>query len=477
VLGVTPLTDRGGGYYLGDLAAELGPLCVADRRGTGFARTTGAPGRWVGAGAEGLGLRGPVRADDLGLVLSGGGPVTGRRLAGRVPTVSAYDLTFSAPKSVSVLMALGAPDVSAVVLGSHEVAVHGALGYVAEHAAAVRRAHGTGREVLAVRGIVGAAFTHGVSRALDPHLHSHVLVANLAQGSDGRWSALDARGLFAHARAAGVLYEGHLRRALTSALGIDWTTRGTSHEVAGMDPVVLGGFSQRAAEIRAHLAGRSVRSRRAGRVAWAATRDPKTPSLTAPGIARLWADRAARLGVGPGALDAVLGHRAGHDPSLDEHRFGTALMAGGPAAIARRDVVGAWAGALGGGATVEDVERCVDQFVPIGPVGVAEPALAPARVTAPPATLRALGPRPASPGPLALWHRAARSIDHYRDRWGEFASTGGPGPGGRPVALHRAPPAQVAEHLAVARSVREARRALGREPVRVEREVLALGRG
>ena len=206
-------------------------------------------GRWVGAGAEGLGLRGPVGGDDLGTVLSGAAPATGRRLAGRAAAVSAFDLTFSAPKSVSVLMALGAPEAAAAVLGSHEAAVRGTLDYVAHHRAAVRRTHESERQVVSARGIVGAAFTHGTSRALDPHLHTHVLVANLAQGPDGRWSALDGRGLFAHARSAGALYDAHLRWALTAELGVDWMPRGAGHEVAGIDPLVLGGFSERAAEI------------------------------------------------------------------------------------------------------------------------------------------------------------------------------------------------------------------------------------
>jgi conjugative relaxase-like TrwC/TraI family protein len=469
MLGVTPLTDRGGGYYLADLAAELGPL-----RANGADRDSTAPGRWVGTGAEGLGLRGPVDGGDLGLVLSGTSPSTGRRLTGRPASVSAFDLTFSAPKSVSVLLALGTPEVSALVVGAHEEAVRGALGYVAGHAAAVRRGHRSEREVLGVHGVVAAAFTHGVSRALDPHLHTHVLVANLAQGSDGRWSALDGRGLFAHRRAAGALYDAHLRQALSAALGVDWATRGAAHEVAGIDPVVLGGFSQRRAEIRAHLAERDLRSGPADRVAWAATREPKAPGPTRREVADLWAQRSAALGAGPTDLGAVLdrpvvGHRA-----VDEHRFGAALAAAGPAAVTRRQVVGAWAGALPGGATAQAVGDCVDQLLPDLGVGVAEPGFAPAQVSAPAAARRALGPRPPSPGPLAVWLQAARHLDRYRDRWGEFRPSGAVG---MEYGLHRAAPAQLAEYLAVSRELRAARRALGREPVRAERESLGLARG
>ena len=186
-------------------------------------------------------------------------------------------------------------------------------------------------------------------------------------------------------------------------------------------------------------------------------------------------DRAAALGLRQGALDAVCGRRSGHDPSIDERHFGATLLAGGPAGVTRRETVGAWAASLRRGTTAESVGRCVDQLVPGGPTGVAEPVVAPARVVAPPGVLGVLGPRPAAPGALAVWLGAARSLDRYRGRWGEFASTPDAERASR-AGLARASAAQVAEHLAVARQVREVRRALGREPVRAEREALGLGR-
>ena len=69
------------------------------------------------------------------------------------------------------------------------------------------------------RGLVAAAFRHRTSRAGDPQLHTHVLVANLTLGADGRWSALDGRRIYAHAKTAGYLYEARLRAELTRELG------------------------------------------------------------------------------------------------------------------------------------------------------------------------------------------------------------------------------------------------------------------
>ena len=61
------------------------------------------------------------------------------------------------------------------------------------------------------------AFRHRTSRAGDPHLHTHVLVANAVRGTDGRWSTVDARHLYWHSKTAGYLYEAHLRSELTAA--------------------------------------------------------------------------------------------------------------------------------------------------------------------------------------------------------------------------------------------------------------------
>src|SRR5208283_4534088 len=99
---------------------------------------------------------------------------------------------------------LGSEDVREQVRAAHEDAATAALGYLERNGARVRRtlARGEARAVLPAQGLVAAAFMHRASRAPDPHLHSHVLVANLAPGPDGRWSALDARGLFLEMRTA-----------------------------------------------------------------------------------------------------------------------------------------------------------------------------------------------------------------------------------------------------------------------------------
>jgi hypothetical protein len=133
----------------------------------------------------------------------------------------------------------------------------------------------------------------------------------------------------------------------------------------------------------------------------------------------------------------------------------------------RRDVVTAFGAAAREGATASAVERLVAQWVPPGPVGVAEPLQQ--RRTVVPANhhLRALGPRPVDPDDHAVWLGAARALDAYRDRWGLDHATG---PLGETPNLATLPAQRLADHVRTEREVAAARARLGRrEPATVER--------
>jgi conjugative relaxase-like TrwC/TraI family protein len=446
VLRCSALPVRGAAYYLADLARELEAVGGPER----------APGpRWVGRAAGPLGLSGPAGPDDLEALLEGRVPGRPGRLAARVPGRAGLDLTFAAPKSVSVLLALGGRQAAGAVLAAQGEAVAGALTYLERRAAAVRRGTGEDRTLLAVDGVVGAAFTHGVSRALEPHLHTHVVVANLAHGADGRWSALDHRGLWAHARAAGALYDAHLRRALGDDLGLGWRRAPTGAlEVDGLDPALRGAFSSRAAEIRA---------RGGGRRAAVVTREDKVAVRHPDALARRWRDTAAALGADPGAWTRTPGRTRPEPGVLDEYRFAAELARASPSGPRRRHVVAAWAAAVTDGVRADEVDRAVTAWVgDDGTRGVDEPALRPADLVPPGPVLAALGPRPAGARDQGPWRQAAAALQHYRDRWpGDRVLPGGPGDG--PAARARLGPRRLAQHLVVERQVREAARAMGRD--------------
>jgi conjugative relaxase-like TrwC/TraI family protein len=141
-----------------------------------------APGVWQGRLAADLGLVGVVDADDLRALLIGDEPGTGVGLLDghRSRKVAAFDLTFSAPKSVSLLWAFAGPEVSAVASIAHVEAVAVALDFMERRAGATRQmVDGERRRI--PTGIAAATFVHRTSREGDPQLHTHAVVAKWTQ--------------------------------------------------------------------------------------------------------------------------------------------------------------------------------------------------------------------------------------------------------------------------------------------------------
>src|SRR5207249_5727823 len=163
-------------------------------------------GHWQGKGAEFLGLRGEVKSQQFEALRQGCHPATGeflrqRQSADRVaadgtPLSRArnlYDFTISAPKSVSIMAILGG---DSRLIQAHEKAVSEALQEVEAQAAARVRQNGA-NEDRTTGNLILAVYHHDASRELDPQLHTHAVAANLTyDGTEGRWKALQASGIY-----------------------------------------------------------------------------------------------------------------------------------------------------------------------------------------------------------------------------------------------------------------------------------------
>jgi conjugative relaxase-like TrwC/TraI family protein len=234
-----------------------------------------APGEWCGAAAKQLGLVGRVDAGELRNLLAGlsaSGDDLGARLSeGRRP---GYDLTFSAPKGISLLWALGAEQVRDQISVAHDRAIGAVLDHLSDEACFVRRGAG-GHQLLEAHGFIGAAFRHRTSRAGDPQLHTHVVVPNLVQGEDGKWSAPDGRHLYTWKKTAGTLYQSALRAELAPR-GLAWQVgQNGLGELADIPKTILRAFSKRRVDIEAAMGERGVVSSRAAEVVALATRARK----------------------------------------------------------------------------------------------------------------------------------------------------------------------------------------------------------
>jgi conjugative relaxase-like TrwC/TraI family protein len=420
-------------------------------------------GIWIGRAAADLGLAGPVDPDALVTVLDGRHPWSGVRLRSERVGVLAYDLTFSAPKSASVLMALGDQAVAQHVVDAHHDAVAGALEYLETHGITVSRRAGPERPVLATDGAVAAAFTHGVNRNGDPHLHSHVVLANLVHAEDGRWSALDQRGLTAHRLAASGVYQAHLRAELVERCGVRWSVAplavSATAEIDGVSPLVRAEFSSRAAAIRQHRFEHGVHSRAGDRIAWAVTRADKGPSRAFDSLTPEWHRRAVEISGAPLDLGAVLGRPPVRNPTVSEHQYGSVLAPCRDTGIHRRDLVEAFGAGTPEGVRHGALKQLTDLWTPSpAGVGVAEDAQ-PWHATMPSRhALTALGPRPTEVASHGVWVAAARDIDRYRQRW----SVRGDEVLGTTQCSPTWGSARMVDHLRTAAALETARARLGR---------------
>jgi len=346
------------GYYLTAVAKQDGVEGYYLARGE-------EPGRWLGTGAEQLGLSGEVTGPQLRAVLDARHPATGERLSAHpARKVPGFDHTFRAPKSVSLLWALGDRDSAAEVVAAHDAAVDAGIGYLQRAAGFSRRGAG-GAETVEVDGFVAAAFRHRTSRADDPLLHTHVLVANLARTSDdGVWRTLDSRKLFAHAKTAGVLYQAHLRHELTRRLGVAWQPVVNGHaDIDGVDRQLIEAFSQRRAAIVAHMNERGVSSAAAGQTATLATRQAKGVRMSEAELREGWAGRAAAAGATPGWHRQLTGQTGWQQPDVAElwqHLVVDEGLTQTSSSFTRRDVLQQLAGRLPAGAPVGWCERVAE---------------------------------------------------------------------------------------------------------------------
>lgn len=213
------------------------------------------PGRWWGRGARDLGLQGDIDAVGFLAVMAGREPDIGKDLGRQFgeTSVRGFDATLSAPKSVSLLWALGDEHTQDAVLEAHDRAVDAVLCWVEDHAHTRLRRNG---HVVCVdaEGLIVGVFRQHTSRRLDPQLHTHAVVANRVRAPDGRWLALDARTIKIDQRTLSALYHSNLRSELTSRLGVEW--RQPEHGIAEIDGIpdeVLAEFSQRTRDVDQRL--------------------------------------------------------------------------------------------------------------------------------------------------------------------------------------------------------------------------------
>lgn len=361
---LTPAAGLGGAAYYLDLASRDISAYYA---GSGE-----APGVWLGNGIDAVtaGIGGQIISGNL---LDADGATLFQLLNSREVVerlfppqrrqsntlgkkwVSGYDFTFSAPKGLSMLATM-TDDVALrrAIYDAHEAAVTAAMAAVEAVACWGREGKG-GVDLVRGRGLIAAAFRHRTGRPAetedipDPHLHTHVVVANVVQHPDGTFGALDGRAFTERgntlALAVGSLYRAQLGQELTDrGIYLRWQPAGRNGvmEVAGLDPALIEAFSTRHAEIEAELARAGLTGTKATDMAQKNTRRAKDKEVASASDLDLGTLLRGKLADVGGSLDDL--HSCLHDKAnqrdltpaeLDELAL---TLVAAPAELVKQDI-------------------------------------------------------------------------------------------------------------------------------------------
>ena len=301
---------------------------------------------WHGAGAAELGLAGPVEAERFRSVLEGYVPGSEQRIGrmkdGAFVHRPGIDITFSAPKSLSVAALIGG---DRRLVEAHSEAVRRTMAWAETNVLVVRARDPETGAIVRTGGqkMVAASFLHDTSRNLDPQLHSHVVLANMARGGDGKWRAIESKAFYENKMLLGAVYHDALARGVRElGYGIETAGRNGVFELKGVYRAdQLAGFSTRRREIEAAMRDRGLAGTPEQAAQAALLTRARKREIDRAALAELQRERAAALGVAWGDLA----------PERDR----TAAPDAGKGKAAGRDDAGAPSGVGANGSATPDV--------------------------------------------------------------------------------------------------------------------------
>lgn len=260
---------------------------------------------WAGKGAEALGLVGSVDPEDFAKILAGEigefglGKILGKGPDGELlrDHRPGFDVTLSAPKSVSILAEV---DEQRDVRGAHEAAVTKVLDYIERNLVRARVTEAGETSTVQTDNLIVGRFHHTTSRDLDPQTHTHLVIANATQLEDGRWRSISNELIYKNQKLLGAIYDSELAANLRELGYRLESTQDGRWEVAGISRDQINHFSQRSQAIEERLEkfGLTRETATAAQREDAAlrTRDAKS-EVDHQALREDWRDRAHSLGV------------------------------------------------------------------------------------------------------------------------------------------------------------------------------------
>ena len=242
-----------------------------------------------------------------------------------------WDLTFSAPKSVSVLWSQANLRVRKIIEACIEKAFRKAVDYLEQEAAYCRIGRGGTEKVRAK--LTVAAFVHGTSRLTDPQYHIHGLFMNAGLCPDGKHRALSSIDLFRHKMAGGAFFRAALAHLLQEELGVKIVRPVNKKgyleswfEIDGVSESLMKEFSKRREEIKEALGKLGLESAAAAAIATLDTRKKKGVIPPREELFRMWREEGRKHGFTPASVEKLLGRVKKSNPRLQARRYERALQ-------------------------------------------------------------------------------------------------------------------------------------------------------
>jgi conjugative relaxase-like TrwC/TraI family protein len=295
------------------------------------------PGFWLGQCRHEFGLSGMVEREHLERLCEGFDPhdpekklvrnagVVDDEKKNQVARKPGDDLTFSMPKSASVVWAVAPEDLRKAIEAAHHRAVKRALDYI-EDACGWARTGAQGK-VVQKAPLLFACFDHSTSRAQDPQLHTHAVAVNITKLEDGKTRAIDSTHFYHHKMSAGALYRCELARGLSElGLPIRQVQHGSSlmFEIHGVPEKLVEFFSKRRAEIEEKLkvefGSLDAASSIAKEIATLETRRKKEDERPRGELFEKWREIAAEYGLTPEVLAKRIERTRAFVPASEEAR-------------------------------------------------------------------------------------------------------------------------------------------------------------
>ncbi|MEJ2756321.1 MAG: MobF family relaxase, partial [Gammaproteobacteria bacterium] len=279
-----------------------------------------ADAAFVGALLPRLGVGEDYNSEDFNRLFHGedaqGKPLTPRRTSPKKPQKEAsptrrpgWDLTFSAPKSVSVAWGVASPELQRAIEQAQDQAVKTAFSYLERHfntvsvGRGVRNEDGTFTVQTEKAKLAAATFRHGSSREQDPDLHSHLVLFNLAERADGKLLSVNGADFYARKKELGAIYRVALAHGLKE-LGFRIERDRFAFAIFGITPEAQQHFSQRRQQIEKALAVTRYQSAKAAEQAALATREGKQ-DLPPELLKAQWQSRAQAYGLSAEGIEAL----------------------------------------------------------------------------------------------------------------------------------------------------------------------------